>query len=93
MAEQSGISKMNVYNRVFSLGWDLQRAITEPMHKPDTQKMKYVRIAKANGMSSTTFYNRVKAGWDYETAANTPKMTREEVNKRRKDHTLKGVMC
>lgn len=31
IAEQNGIDRRNVYQRVWGLGWDVDRAITQPL--------------------------------------------------------------
>ncbi|MBJ8054906.1 hypothetical protein JDS87_23885 [Bacillus cereus] len=70
MAAKNGINKMNVYQRVHVYGWEIERAITVPIknHK-NRSRGKMLTTAEQNGISKTTYYQRIKTGMDpYEAA-------------------------
>ena len=72
VAKKNGISSKLVYSRVYQLGWDKKRAITEPP-QPRNQHAKYLELAKKNGIHKQTYYSRVRLlGWNKEKAATEP---------------------
>lgn len=59
-AEENGISKKNVYQRVYEYGWKIERAITEPVKKYRTGIWeKWKAACEKNGVSRRAFYVRV----------------------------------
>lgn len=79
IAESNDISKDIVYSRVYSYGWDVDKAITTPVKKRDPEFAKWRKRAVKNGIPSPTFHSRKKAGWSYKEAATKPIMTRKQV--------------
>jgi hypothetical protein len=84
IAEQNGISNTTLNQRVRELGWEKERALTEP---PRGQFKRYDKdlldIAKQNGIPYNTFYHRVnRDGFTPEDAATAPLMETSEVVKR-----------
>lgn len=82
IAEKNGISKGNVDQRVHAYGWEIERAITQPIRKQrkHTYNQKYLDLAKENGISLSVYRYRVKeAGWDEERAATTPVLSLQEI--------------
>lgn len=81
-AKANGISEINVYHRVYSLGWTVERAITEPVRKSEAFTSDWLAVALKNGISRDRFRNRVRyLGWGEERAAITPVLTPHEVGK------------
>ncbi|WP_225442464.1 hypothetical protein [Paenibacillus lycopersici] len=76
-AAECGICARTLESRVRGLGWDVDRAISEP---PKVQRSypEWRELAKQNGVSSDTFYYRFGRGWELERAATTPPLTRQE---------------
>lgn len=73
IAEKNGISKENVYQRVKSYGWSIERAITTPIGSRWLGKYKgFHKTALKNGISLNSFYSRVRLGWKLEDAATKP---------------------
>lgn len=73
-AEENGIKKSIFYDRVWKLGWSLEKASTVPA-KQRRKDQKWMKVAKENNISYELYINRVtKLGWDFEEAATTPKI-------------------
>lgn len=91
IAEKHGICYSTLRYRMHRLGWDPERAATQPLQDriKQTKKMnqlnrkypeKFKRLAEQNGIPESTFYSRInESGWDMETAATRPLMTRSEI--------------
>lgn len=78
IAESNGINERNLRQRVQEYGWDVQKAITEPIAKRGRYKRsssygQWKDICEKNGISYDTFNTRVvRYGWSESQAANTP---------------------
>ncbi|MGG0258147.1 hypothetical protein ABEY48_08660 [Bacillus mycoides] len=76
IAKSNGISKITLYKRVYTYGWELQEAlIITPRTHWHIGKGKFnelLKVAKENGIISSTFYGRVNSGWDPQDAATIP---------------------
>lgn len=73
-AAANGISKDVLRGRV-ERGWDRERALTEPVHKrpPSPYSKEILELAKSNGISRNTLYQRiVKRKMSPYEAATTP---------------------
>lgn len=84
IAQQNGICRWTFRNRI-SLGWDPERAATQPVvsrsknmsvlgKKNRIFPKSLLELAQSNGISSHTFGDRVRRGWDPTKAATTPLM-------------------
>lgn len=63
-ALKNGISRFNVYQRVHTYGWSIQKAITKPVRGQKTLSMEYwIKEARNNNIPYHTFMNRIKSGW------------------------------
>lgn len=72
IAEKNGISRERVNNRVRSLGWDVEKAITTPVKNYSVWR-EWKGIAEKNGVRHKVFYSRIKKlGWIPLKAATTP---------------------
>lgn len=56
-------------NRIVNYGWSPERAFEERIHCFDESIM---HDAKAHGLNPRLVYDRIRLGWDYEKAINTP---------------------
>lgn len=72
IAEDNGISKATLRNRVWTLSWSIKRAVTEPVREKENDNSEWLEVAKENGINRNTFYSRIKSGWSAERAATTP---------------------
>lgn len=82
-AESNGINYANLYQRVHGYGWDVDRAITQPVRKEDPFHSNWIDTAKKNGVKLSIFRARVrKYGWSEEVAATTPIISAVERGKR-----------
>lgn len=72
-AKANGISATQVYQRVNTYNWTIERAITQPVRKLRKFESEYLETAIKNGISWKMFYSRVQnLGWDELKAATTP---------------------
>lgn len=75
VARSNGISD-HTFRKRMSVGWDVERAATEPTrpirYLPAPDGRPWVRHAVNNGVTRDMFYRRVYRGWTPETAATTP---------------------
>lgn len=78
-AKDNGISEANAKNRVYNLGWSVERAIKEPLRKRDKTD-KWYKLAVSNGILPNTYLARIKLGWDKELAATKPVMNRNDIS-------------
>lgn len=79
VAEQNGINESTLYNRMFVLGWSLERAATTPVRKKGVSKAykawsKWKDVATENNISYQAYINRVNRGWEAEESATIPIM-------------------
>lgn len=70
IAEENGISRELVRERVYLYGWSVRRAINEPKH--NRKKNEWLDVALANGISKNTFHARRANGMTDEEAATKP---------------------
>ena len=82
IALESGIRKATVYNRVYTYGWDVEKAITLPTIPRELRARKfpkkYTDLALSNGICLETFYLRMRKGWTCEEASTVkPRAKRE----------------
>lgn len=75
IAEGNGLSRKDVYRRVYEENWSIKRAITTPKRKIKpmtkyTEKQK--SIIKENGLTTRIVSQRICRGWDIERAINIP---------------------
>lgn len=69
-AQENGINEETLKSRL-RMGWDKERAVTEPTNKLLTKE--HLEIAKKNGINPGTVQNRVYAlQWDIEDAITKP---------------------
>ncbi len=71
-AKANGICKETLRTRIWSYGWDKERAKTEPVREIENRYGKWIKIAISNGVNRNTFYSRLGLGWSVEKAATTP---------------------
>ena len=81
IAEKNGISKDTLNFRIRRMGWDKEKALTKPPRKY-TNRIKQVEIAKANGISRATFYDRLADGRKVEDAYTVPVMNSKQILER-----------
>lgn len=76
-AASNGINASALKERI-KMGWEKERALTQPIRKSD--RSKWLKIALKNGIEMKTFDARVtQYGWSYERAA-TQKVRQRKVN-------------
>lgn len=85
IAAANGISRNNVTNRVNTLGWSIEKAITTPIktYKKTNYGIKKEQreIAYKNGILRQTLDFRLKNGMSVQEAITTPTMTPSERGK------------
>jgi len=88
IAEKNGIGYVTFHTRIHAMGWDPEKAATEPLvnrHQHMAMVAKTRRVypvemiekAARNGISYVTFKQRIyRLGWSMEDAATIPIVTR-----------------
>lgn len=72
-AEANGISRKNAYQRWYHYGWEIERAITEPLQiQNQSEWMEWKDIAQKNGVYVSLFWYRLRQGMTPEQAATIP---------------------
>ncbi|HFJ9375216.1 TPA: hypothetical protein ACGW7B_005926 [Bacillus nitratireducens] len=71
LANRNGIPKKNVDQRVYEYGWEIEKAISHPLHKTSKGKQNraMVLLAEKNGIGYQTYIKRIKKGMDPHEAA------------------------
>lgn len=68
IARANGIPNDTTYNRVYNCGWDVEKAITQPVRKK--KEVEYPEGLEEKGISKNAYYLRItKYGWSEERAA------------------------
>ena len=68
IAEENGISKGTLIMRVRRQGWDVDKAITEPVRAKRKFTEEEIKIMKKNGLDRNTVSCRLQYGWALEEA-------------------------
>ncbi|MFD2704191.1 hypothetical protein [Salibacterium lacus] len=76
-AASNGIKTATLHTRVHLNGWDIDRAVTQPVRRKRSHG-DWPKIAEANGISKHRYYTRVYHGYAPERAATMPPLTLEE---------------
>ena len=80
-AESNGLTKKDVYRRVYEENWSIERAISTPKMKmkPATKYTKEEKeIIFKNGLTTKIVSQRIHRGWDREKAITTPKIAKKD---------------
>jgi hypothetical protein len=77
-AAQNGISRKNVRQRFWDCGWEIEKAITEPIKTNSSIWPEWKEVCKSNGISNELFNGRLKKGMPPEQAATKPVSKRKE---------------
>lgn len=77
VAEQNGIPKKTVQSRVYVNGWEVERAVSQPVQR---QNELWPQWKDRCLVSMNSFYRRMKEGMTPEQAALTPPIPRSERN-------------
>ena len=91
VAEENGINIHTLQTRVYKLGWDIDRAITQKTqgkHKHWDEWCKFKDIAN---VKRSTFYSRKADGWSTVRAALLPPMTHSERAQKMRRYTEEQV--
>lgn len=75
-AKHNGINARLATDRVRTLGWNIERAITSKPRQT-TDKRKWTDLAKLNNISRGAFYGRVARGMSMDQASTTPVMDKK----------------
>lgn len=71
-AEKNGISRKNLYNRHYILGWSVEKSITEPMKVHKVRWKHFEEKCQKVGLSRAGFFHRIERGMDPELASSIP---------------------
>lgn len=73
LAEKNGICRKTVHTRFYTLGWEVEEAITTPLKNPNKEYL-WAKYKDVSVVACSTFYKRVsEEGMSPEDAALTPK--------------------
>ncbi|MCC3939760.1 MULTISPECIES: hypothetical protein [Bacillus cereus group] len=78
IAEKNGVCASTLRSRIYDLCWSKERAIDTPPIKNHLWR-EVKDVALSNGIAMKTFEKRIKLGWDFERAINTPILSRSQV--------------
>lgn len=87
-AKANGIHRERVRERVYNLGWDKERAVTEPINKK-IDRTHWINVAAEHGITRAAFNTRLQRGWSEEKAATTPKQSFAFAQKKRHEEMRK----
>ena len=86
IAQQNGITALQLYKRIVVNGWGNERARTEPIRKQTKFPKGYIERAKENGIPRKTVYQRVRVlKWGIEDAVTIPPLSPSECLQRAGD--------
>ncbi|PER25403.1 hypothetical protein [Bacillus cereus] len=76
-AKANGIGTRTLYYRLYiSDKWGLEEALNAPpgtvRHNYEGKNHKWLKLARANGISSSTFHDRLRRKWGHYKAATKP---------------------
>lgn len=76
-AAANGISRHTLYYRLYkSDKWEVEEALTAPpgtvRHDYEGKNHKWLKLARANGINTSTYHSRIKSGWGHYKAATKP---------------------
>lgn len=72
-AEANGITYKTAWRRVHELGWEPHDAATIPAgSRRPTPMREAIRLARSNGISRSTFEQRMRYGWSMRRATTEP---------------------
>ena len=90
IAQQNGITALQLYRRIVVNGWDNERACTEPIRKQTEFPKEYIERAKENGIPRKVVYQRVRVlKWGIEDAVTIPPLSPRESLQRAVDAVRK----
>lgn len=72
IAEENGIKKKTVERRVMDFGWDIERAITEPVNERSYATGAWAQWEHIANVTYQNFRTRLSRGWSEQDAALTP---------------------
>lgn len=79
-AEANGISNELLYNRVYRMSWDVERAICQKKQVMSA-RIEYTaeekELMKKNNIPVYLVYSRLRDGWDRKKAVSTPKIIKK----------------
>ena len=73
IAKENGISEDTLLSRVRKLGWDINKAITEPVRIKREFTEEEIKVMEENGIDRNTAASRMYLGWTLEEALTRPK--------------------
>lgn len=77
-AEANGITRIQLWRRIYNYQWDMERAMSEPIseigkHERKSKYGEYAKIAEENGIPFKTFWARLNGlKWSPEKASTKP---------------------
>lgn len=86
-AERNGIKKATLETRVYKMGWDIDRAITQPVQAQGKWKEDWLAWKDIANVCRATFYSRKESGWSSVRAALLPPMTKKEIAQKLRRYT------
>ena len=87
VAESNGIKSSTVKNRVYRDGWDIDRAIKQPIEVHDPSCKGWNEWKDKAVVGKSTYLSRVRKGWTYEEAALKPPMSLSEASKLKRKYS------
>lgn len=95
VAQQNGVSRVTLENRIRNLAWDKSKAVNTPP-RPRKSLKELWELARVNGIPYATLQKRIQVYmWDPERAVTEPlmdkKMHMKNIKQRRRKYPLKYV--
>ncbi|HFR4146096.1 TPA: hypothetical protein ACHVKB_005419 [Bacillus cereus] len=82
VAERNGVCAKTLNKRVRDLGWEKEKAITEPIRTNGEEWLSIKKIALSNGISRQAYRQRRIRGWNIEDSCSIPPLPRAECLRR-----------
>ena len=87
VAESNGIGIHTLKSRVYKWGWEINRAITQPVQKRNKEGKRWNEWKHKAVVGKSTYLSRVNKGWTFEEAALKPPMSFSEASKKKRKYS------
>ena len=87
VAVSNGLNVQTVKDRVYKYGWEINRAITQPIQKRNKEGKRWNEWKDKAVVGKSTYLSRINKGWTFEEAAMKPAMSFSEASKMKRKYS------